>query len=56
MRKDLLTLLLDSMQREIAELKGRVEALEMALDEAVNGEVDDTDQPQTYMDGSPVNH
>lgn len=56
MRKDLLTLLLDSMQREIAELRGRVEVLEMALDEAVNGESDDTDQPTSYMDGAPINH
>lgn len=56
MRKDLLTLLLESMQREIAELRGRVDVLEMALDEAMNGDAADPDQPTTYMDGSPVNH
>ena len=56
MKKDLLTLLLDGMQREIAELKGRVDVLEMALDEAVNGDAADPDQPASYMDGTPINH
>ena len=56
MRKDLLTLLLEGMQREIAELRVRVEVLEMALDEAVNGDAADPDQPATYMDGTPINH
>lgn len=55
MRKDLLTLLLDSMQREIAELRGRVEFLEVALDDAMNGDPD-PDAPSVYMDGTPVNH
>ena len=51
-----MTLLLESMQREMAELRGRVEALEMALDEAVNGDAADPDQPTSYMDGTPINH
>ena len=54
MKKDLLTLLLDGMQREIAELRGRVEVLEMALDEAMNGDAEDPDQPTSYMDGTPI--
>ena len=56
MRKDLLTLLLEGMQREIATLKERVDVLEMALDEAINGDAGDSDTPNFYMDGSPVNH
>lgn len=49
-----MTLLLESMQREIAELRVRVEVLEMALDEAMNEP--DPDAPSVYMDGTPVNH
>jgi hypothetical protein len=44
------------MQDQIKELKGRVDVLEMALDEAVNGDAADPDQPASYMDGTPINH
>ena len=54
MRKDLLTMLLEQMQREITELRGRVEVLEMALDDAMSEP--DPDAPSVYMDGTPVNH
>lgn len=50
MSDDYLPMLLAGMQSEIKELKGRVEELEAAI----GADPQDQDEPETYMDGTPV--
>lgn len=56
MSDDWLKMLLSTMQEQIKALTERVDMLEMALDEAMNGEAADPDQPTSYMDGTPISH
>lgn len=50
MSDDWLKLLISGMQNDIKELKARVEELEAAI----GAEPQDLDEPETYMDGTPV--
>lgn len=51
MSDDWLKLLISGMQNEIKGLTARVEELEAAL---YGAEPQDLDEPETYMDGTPV--
>ena len=50
MSDDYLPLLLANMQQEIADLRQRVEMLEQATADMA----DEGEEPDTYMDGTPI--